>query len=89
MRRAGAQGLFRVASHPERLNLLLAKLIEEATELQRAPGIGELADVTEVVGAIRHELALSARQVEAERLRKKKERGGFNRGFVLKLDGPL
>jgi len=84
MRHAGARGQFRSATKPERLRLLLAKLIEEAAELQREPGPGELADVVEAVRAIRRELALSEEQVEAVRAQKEAVRGGFDKGIVLR-----
>lgn len=86
MRKAGARGQFRVASRSERLTLLLSKLVEEAAELQQDPGVDELADVVEVIQAIRRELVISESQVRVVQSRKKIERGGFSRGFVLLLD---
>jgi predicted house-cleaning noncanonical NTP pyrophosphatase (MazG superfamily) len=86
MREVGAVGRFRVAEPTERLKLLLAKLIEEAAELEREPGPGELADVVEVLRAIKGALGLSDADVENERTRKERARGGFRDGFVLLLN---
>ncbi len=72
----------RVASHEEYKSELIKKLGEEAAELAEAGSIEELADVMEVV------LALKAlpEYSDVERIRQKKfdERGGFAGRVILK-----
>ena len=66
---------------------LRRKLVEEALEALDANAgtdlIGELADVLEVVKAISKELHISGQQLEEERSRKLKKRGGFDEGYML------
>ena len=85
MRRARVAGQFRVAQRPERLRLLLAKLLEEAAELECDPGLYEFVDVIEVVRAIQCELGLSNAQIETERAQKEASKGAFSAGVVLQL----
>lgn len=66
---------------------LRRKLLEEALEaLDANTGtdlVGELADVQEVVKAIARAIQVSPQQLEEERLRKLKKRGGFEEGYLL------
>jgi predicted house-cleaning noncanonical NTP pyrophosphatase (MazG superfamily) len=66
---------------------LRRKLLEEALEaLDASTGtdlVGELADVQEVVKAIAKAIQVSPQQLEEERLRKLKKRGGFDEGYML------
>jgi predicted house-cleaning noncanonical NTP pyrophosphatase (MazG superfamily) len=66
---------------------LRRKLLEEALEaLDASTGtdlVGELADVQEVVKAIAKAIQVNPQQLEEERLRKLKKRGGFDEGFML------
>jgi predicted house-cleaning noncanonical NTP pyrophosphatase (MazG superfamily) len=66
---------------------LRRKLVEEALEALDANAgtdlIGELADVLEVVRAISKAIQTSSQQLEEERSRKLKKRGGFDEGFML------
>jgi predicted house-cleaning noncanonical NTP pyrophosphatase (MazG superfamily) len=66
---------------------LRRKLVEESLEaLDASTGtdlIGELADVQEVVRAIIKAIQVSPQQLEEERLRKLKKRGGFEEGYML------
>lgn len=60
---------------------LRAKLIEEAEETRTAPSrdlLEELADVTEVVLALAELHGFTAEDVEAARITKRAERGGFD-----------
>ncbi len=67
---------------------LRQKLVEEALEALDAKSgddlVGELADVEEVISGLQHALRLSKAQIEAERLDKKRRRGGFQHGCMLK-----
>ncbi|MDO8899960.1 MAG: nucleoside triphosphate pyrophosphohydrolase [Phenylobacterium sp.] len=63
------------------LAALKAKLVEEAQEAARAAPadlLEELADVSEVMGALIAAAGLSAEAVEAARLAKRRQRGGFD-----------
>lgn len=67
---------------------LRQKLVEEAFEVLDAKDgeeiIGELADVSEILGAIALALGSSRSAVEAERRIKLRRRGAFKEGLVLK-----
>lgn len=66
---------------------LRQKLVEEAFEVLDASSgdelLGELADVQEVLLALASALNLSTENVDQERLRKRKKRGGFDDGMML------
>ena len=71
-------------SHDEIIQLLRAKLIEEATEYLLNPSVGELADVLTVVEALAYEdLGCGLNRVQVEAMRKLEERGGFDSGTVM------
>ena len=74
----------RITEDSEMLKALLAKLVEEAQEVQEDPCPEEIADLLEVLDAILDKLFLS-------RLKKHLDRGGFQRGIYLeKFEwGPL
>ena len=70
----------RVLEDDAYLRALLDKLVEEANELRNAtPGqrIEEMADVVEVLRALRHRLGLGEYEVHAAADAKRVERGGF------------
>lgn len=72
----------RIASPEEYKQELIKKLTEETGEFAQAGDPEELADVLEVVEALR---ALPEyRDVEALRLKKLRERGGFDEKIILK-----
>jgi predicted house-cleaning noncanonical NTP pyrophosphatase (MazG superfamily) len=97
-----AQGLtpvLRVAEPDEHIALLLAKLREEAAEVEQAiedyadsvdpaPVIGELADVMEVLFAIAGCIGAGQAEVEEARIRKAGERGGFTQRLVWSGNHP-
>jgi predicted house-cleaning noncanonical NTP pyrophosphatase (MazG superfamily) len=70
------------------LAALRQKLVEESYEALDARAgddlIGELADIQEVMQAIRDSLQVPSEQLDAEREEKRKRRGGFRRGLMLK-----
>jgi predicted house-cleaning noncanonical NTP pyrophosphatase (MazG superfamily) len=63
---------------------LKEKLVEESIELRDSPGTEELVDVLEVVDALIEHYGLDRAALEAERARKRAERGGFREGWYLK-----
>ena len=70
------------------LTALRRKLVEESFEALDARSgddlIGELADVQEVINGICEALQVPLEQVVAEQREKRKRRGGFKRGIMLK-----
>ncbi len=74
----------RVASDAEYRTELVKKLLEEAQEFSQAGAIEELADVLEVVSALR---TLSEyADVEAVQTAKRAERGGFDARLIVSGD---
>ena len=69
------------------ISALRRKLVEEALEALDANAgtdlVGELADVQEVVKAIAKAIQVSPQDLEEERQRKIKKRGGFKQGYLL------
>jgi predicted house-cleaning noncanonical NTP pyrophosphatase (MazG superfamily) len=62
---------------------LFDKLDEEAAELRESPTVEELADVLEVVHAIRERRGITAQRVREKREQKVQRRGRFEDGTVL------
>ena len=59
------------------------KLQEEVKEFLESHSVEEMADVLEVLHGIAYYAGIDWNQVEAERLRKKEERGGCEKGIRL------
>ncbi len=72
----------RVASPEEYRRELIKKLSEEVNEFTEAGDPEELADVLEVIAALRK--LPEYREVEELRLKKLEERGGFDEKIILK-----
>ena len=69
---------------PENMQAALdRKLREEVGEYLESHSAEEMADVLEVLHGIAFHTGIDWNQVEAERLRKKEERGGFEEGIRL------
>lgn len=84
---SGQQLQVHTAGINEMAVLLLEKLDEEVLEASEAASdeefLGELADVLEVLHAITRFNGWTLGDLEAARLRKRDERGGFDRRLVL------
>ncbi len=69
------------------IDALRRKLVEEALEALDANAgtdlVGELADLQEVMRAITKAIRVSTQDLEEERQRKRKKRGGFEQGYLL------
>lgn len=68
---------------------LLRKVHEEADEIplddnQRGESLKELADLQEVVDALRQDFGFSIEQVQEEMSRKKQDKGGFDKRHYIK-----
>ena len=72
----------RVASPKEYKEALIKKLTEEVGEFAEAADPEELADVLEVIEALRK--LPGYEKIEELRLQKLNERGGFTEGLILK-----
>lgn len=72
----------RIATPEEYKKELIKKLIEEASEFQEGGNIEELADVIEVVEALR--MLPEYQSVEDIRMVKRNKRGGFDQRIILK-----
>ncbi|PSL55531.1 putative house-cleaning noncanonical NTP pyrophosphatase (MazG superfamily) [Saccharothrix carnea] len=85
IRAEGGDPVVRRATPGEYRERLIAKLVEEAVEAAGAVGddlVEELADVLEVVHAISAHHGVPFDRIEAARVRKAVERGGFAGGVV-------
>lgn len=71
-----------IANEAQYYPLLKKKLIEEVNEFLADDSIEELADVMEVITAICASKKISRSQLEKERLKKRKTRGGFTKRIV-------
>lgn len=80
IRKNGETPNVHVADHEEYRRSLYAKLEEELAEFRANPTVEELADLSEVIRAIEH---FYGWDVERERLRKHRERGGFAKRYIL------
>jgi predicted house-cleaning noncanonical NTP pyrophosphatase (MazG superfamily) len=72
----------RIASQEEYKAELIKKLSEEAAEFAEKGDVEELADVLEVIESLK--TLPEYAQVEEIRLRKRAERGGFDKRVILK-----
>ena len=72
------------ATEDEYRTALIVKLLEETAEFEEAGAVEELADVLEVVAALRELPEYS--DVELIRKQKRDERGGFEGRIILKGD---
>jgi hypothetical protein len=70
---------------------LLRKVHEEADEIplgdnQRNESLKELADLQEVVDALRQDFGFSTEQVQEEMARKKQDKGGFDKRHYIEYN---
>ncbi len=80
----GKQATFHAcANEAEYLSRLVAKLREEVDEFDRDRNAEELADILEVIKALCVQLGFDPSDVEALRVKKEGERGGFEKRLVL------
>jgi len=72
-----------IASDDEYKNELFKKLREETDELISEPCIEEIADVLEVLDSIKTLYGFSDNDINAAKMSKLKERGGFDKRIIL------
>jgi len=86
VQREGRRCEVRVASSAEYLQLLRAKLIEEAQEVAAASDAElskELADLYEVLDALLSATGLEAAAIRRKQQERRRERGGFEQRLCL------
>ncbi|MEK7095004.1 MAG: nucleoside triphosphate pyrophosphohydrolase [Patescibacteria group bacterium] len=87
MTEKGVKFSVRTLEDEEYRSALLAKVVEEAKELQDAKTaddvLSELADVQAVVDVTREAFNISVEQLENEKKKKEESRGGFKRKLFL------
>lgn len=83
VRDSGSSARFRVATPLDKRSLLLAKVVEEALELQENPCVEELGDILDVLDAVRRELGIEVEELVDARAKKTAARGGFELGIVM------
>ncbi|MDD3302642.1 MAG: nucleoside triphosphate pyrophosphohydrolase [Candidatus Gracilibacteria bacterium] len=73
---------------------IIKKIIEEVQELIDADKlgdkdkiIGEIVDVTDIIKKYCKEMGINEEEIEKVRTQKNKERGGFDKGIILKKLG--
>lgn len=79
----------RIETDPAKVTVALSeKLDEEVAELKASDfeDAGEYADVIEVLYAMAARKGLSIHEIEAVRIAKRSERGGFERGLMFRKD---
>lgn len=74
----------RILNETEYMQELIKKLREEVAEFEAEPSIEELADVKEVMIAIREAMGLRAGELEDVRRQKAQSRGRFKKRIYLK-----
>jgi predicted house-cleaning noncanonical NTP pyrophosphatase (MazG superfamily) len=79
----GKQANIRILSNNEYREELIKKLQEEAKELAESPSAEELADIKELVIAIREALGLRAGELEEVRRQKAAKNGRFKKRIFL------
>ena len=72
-----------IANDEEYWSKLKEKLTEEVAEFAKDESIDELADVMEVIAAIQSHKKFTSEAVEAIRMKKHEERGGFDKRIIL------
>jgi len=79
----GKKANTRILNDKEYLKELIKKLQEEAKELQANPSVEELADIKELVIALREAIKIHAGVLEDVRRKKAAERGRFKKKIFL------
>ncbi|WP_248648675.1 nucleoside triphosphate pyrophosphohydrolase [Halorubrum ezzemoulense] len=79
----GEEPTIHVADEVEYADRLVEKLEEEVIEYRESRDLDELADILEVVHAIRTERGLTVEELREIRTRKAEQRGRFDDGIVL------
>lgn len=79
----GKEPVIHIADSDEYTTRLIEKLEEEVAEFYENQEVDELADILEVVHAIRKDRGLSIEELQDIREKKAEQRGRFDKGIVL------
>ena len=85
IRQNGGYPQVRSVTGSELDRLIRAKIVEEAKELLSSGEDEEIADVLEALEALLVHRSINRAAIEDARLKKRQERGGFEKGFVLEI----
>lgn len=80
---AGQHARYELVDRETALEGLKRKLSEELSEYLESGSLEELADLLEVMHGVAYHSGVSWQELEAVRLAKRAERGGFERGVRL------
>ena len=84
IKNSGKECDIEILSDEEYLQMVDAKLDEELAEYHKEQNLEELADLLEVLYAAAKARGYSAEELEACRIKKQKERGGFGKKILLR-----
>ncbi len=83
IRKAGKEPVTDIIPRESMMQALGDKLQEEVQEYLEARNVEEMADILEVLHGIAHHMGVSWDEIEAARICKYEERGGFEEGIRL------
>ncbi|MBR6953998.1 MAG: nucleoside triphosphate pyrophosphohydrolase [Clostridia bacterium] len=83
IRQAGKEPVTDILSNESMAAALDRKLQEEVQEYLESASVEEMADILEVLHGIAYHRGISWDEVEAARIHKRDERGGFEKGVRL------
>lgn len=81
--KSGSEYVIEIMNDEEYICALNKKLIEETNEYLENEDIEEIADILEVIHGILEAKDVSVEEIEKIRLKKRKERGGFDKKIKL------
>ncbi|MHA2117589.1 MAG: nucleoside triphosphate pyrophosphohydrolase [Candidatus Thorarchaeota archaeon] len=85
IKQTGGDPRVRVVSGSELDKLIRLKIVEEAQELLSSGEDEEIVDILEALEALLVHRSIDRATIEDSRLKKREERGGFVKGFVLEM----
>ncbi len=85
IRQDGGDPRVRAVTGNEFDRLIRLKVVEEAQELLNSGEDEEIADILEALEALLLHRSIERAAIEELRLKKREERGGFEKGFVLEM----
>ena len=76
---------YHVADNGEYERLLHAKMLEEVHEFIQEPSAEEMADILEVLEAVRKHHKIGLDEIKHQKIMKKVNRGGFDKKYILEV----
>ena len=76
---------YHVAGNGEFERMLHTKLLEEANEFIQKPSAEELADILEVIDAIRKHHKIDIGEIKHQKIMKRTNRGAFDKKYILEV----